>query len=154
MARTLRPSTSGPSNPAPAASPAAAPRLAPGETRLVAALIAFTLLVTCLPTALGYFLAPVMGRGGSLFIGTAYNIDDYCNYLSWLRQMADGHFFIHNLFTTDPQQDIEFNIFFWLLGRIMAVTGCSPHGLQVVWVCWFFCTASTATACPKTLPPG
>ena len=127
MARTLRPSTSGPSNPAPAASPAAAPRLAPGETRLVAALIAFTLLVTCLPTALGYFLAPVMGRGGSLFIGTAYNIDDYCNYLSWLRQMADGHFFIHNLFTTDPQQDIEFNIFFWLLGRIMAVTGCSPQ---------------------------
>ena len=64
------------------------------------------------------FLAPVMGEGGrgSFFIGTPYNIDDYCNYLSWLRQMADGHFFIHNLFTTDPQKNIEFNVFFWLLG--------------------------------------
>ena len=110
MARTRPPSTS-------------------GETRLVAALIAFTLLVTCLPYALGYFLAPVMGRGGATFIGTPYNIDDYCNYLSWLRQMADGHFFIHNLFTTDPQQNIEFNIFFWLLGRVMAVTHCSPQAV-------------------------
>ena len=106
-----------------------APRLASGEMRLVTALIAFTLLVTCVPYALGYFLAPVMGRGGAMFIGTPYNIDDYCNYLSWLRQMADGHFFIHNLFTTDPQKDIEFNVFFWLLGRVMAVTHCSPQAV-------------------------
>jgi len=131
LARTLRPSTSGPSNTAPAAPSAAVdtPRLASGETRLVAALIAFTLLASCVPYALGYFLAPVMGRGGAMFIGTPYNIDDYCNYLSWLRQMADGHFFIHNLFTTDPQKDIEFNVFFWLLGRIMDVTGCSPQAV-------------------------
>ena len=104
------------------------------EKRLVAALIAVTVFVTCLPYALGYFLAPVMGEGGkaSFFIGTAYNIDDYCNYLSWLRQMADGHFFLHNLFTTDPQKDLEFNIFFWLLGRVMSVTHCSPQAaLQV-----------------------
>lgn len=99
------------------------------EPRLVAALIAVTLLASCLPYALGYFLAPVMGRGGAMFVGTPYNIDDYCNYLSWLRQMAEGHFFIHNLFTTDPQKDIEFNVFFWLLGRIMAVTGCSPQAV-------------------------
>ena len=111
--------------------------LAPGvgaERRLVAALIFFTVLATCLPYALGYFLAPVMGEGGrpSFFIGTAYNIDDYCNYLSWLRQMADGHFFLHNFFTTDAQKDLEFNIFFWLLGRLMAVTHCSPQAaLQV-----------------------
>ena len=99
------------------------------ENRLVASLIFFTIFVSCLPYALGYFLAPVMGEGGhpAFFIGTAYNIDDYCNYLSWLRQMADGHFFIHNLFTTDPQKNIEFNVFFWLLGRLMALTHCSPQ---------------------------
>ncbi len=99
------------------------------EQRIVVALIAFTVFATCLPYALGYFLAPVMGEDGrsSFFIGTAYNIDDYCNYLSWLRQMADGHFFLHNLFTTDAQKDLEFNVFFWLLGRLMAVTHCSPQ---------------------------
>ena len=97
------------------------------ERRIVAALIAFTLLVTTLPYALGYFLAPVMGPQGTTFIGTPYNIDDYCNYLSWLRQMADGRFFLHNMFTTDPQKDLEFNAFFWVLGRIMALMHCSPQ---------------------------
>ena len=97
------------------------------ERRIVAALIAFTLLVTTLPYALGYFLAPVMGPGGTTFIGTPYNIDDYCNYLSWLRQMADGRFFLHNMFTTDAQNDLEFNVFFWVLGRVMALTHCSPQ---------------------------
>ena len=97
------------------------------ERRLVLALIAFTLLVTTLPYLLGYYLAPVMGRGNATFIGTPYNIDDYCNYLSWLRQMADGRFFLHNMFTTDKQNDLEFNVFFWLLGRGMALTHCSPQ---------------------------
>lgn len=99
------------------------------ERRLVTSLILLTVFVTCLPYAWGYFLAPVMGEGGhpSFFIGTVYNIDDYCNYLSWLRQMADGHFFLHNSFTTDTQKDLEFNVFFWLLGRFMALTHCGPQ---------------------------
>ena len=98
------------------------------ERRIVIALIAFTLLVSTLPYALGYFLAPVMGlQGGATFIGTPYNIDDYCNYLSWLRQMADGRFFLHNMFTTDSQNDLEFNVFFWVLGRVIALTHCSPQ---------------------------
>ena len=120
------------------------------ERRLVAALIAVSVLASCLPYALGYFLAPAMGEGGraSVFIGTAYNIDDYCNYLSWLRQMGDGHFFLHNLFTTDAQKDLEFNVFFWLLGRLMAVTHCSPQaalqfariggGVGLLWLVYRF----------------
>ena len=98
-----------------------------GERRLVLALTLFTLLATSLPYALGYYLAPVMGEGRTTFIGTPYNIDDYCNYLSWLRQMADGRFFLHNMFTTEPQKNLEFNVFFWLLGRIMALTQASPQ---------------------------
>ncbi len=98
------------------------------ERRIVFGLIAFTLLASCLPYLLGYFSVPP----GASFIGTVYNIDDYCNYLSWLRQMGDGHFFLHNFFTTDPQKDLEFNVFFWLLGRVMAVTHCSPQAaLQI-----------------------
>ena len=129
MARTQPPSNSLPSVSPASPSVGDASRRASFEPRLVTTLIVFTLLASCLPYALGYFLAPVMGRGGTTFIGTPYNIDDYCNYLSWLRQMADGHFFIHNLFTTDPQKDIEFNVFFWLLGRVMAVTHCSPQAV-------------------------
>ena len=98
------------------------------ERRIIGALIALTLFASSLPYLLGYFIVPP----GATFIGTAYNIDDYCNYLSWLRQMGDGHFFLHNLFTTDPQKDLEFNVFFWLLGRLMALTHCSPQAaLQV-----------------------
>ena len=100
-----------------------APTFGLSEKRLVAALIAFTLFVSTLPYLLGYFITPP----GTYFIGTPYNIDDYCNYLSWLRQMADGRFFLHNMFTTDKQNDLEFSVFFWLLGRVMAVTHCSPQ---------------------------
>ncbi len=142
MASSVRTETPSPAD--------AKPSAAGSEQRLVSTLIAVTVFVTCLPYALGYFLAPVMGEGGkqSFFIGTAYNIDDYCNYLSWLRQMADGHFFLHNLFTTDPQKDLEFNVFFWLLGRVMAVTHCSPQaalqlarvggGIGLLWLIYKF----------------
>ena len=113
---------------APPARPDRTPDSGGAERRIVTALIAFTLLVSTLPYALGYFLAPVMGlQGGATFIGTPYNIDDYCNYLSWLRQMADGRFFLHNMFTTDSQNDLEFNVFFWVLGRVIALTHCSPQ---------------------------
>ena len=99
-----------------------------GERRIVFALITITLFAACLPYLLGYFSTPP----GGFFVGTVYNIDDYCNYLSWLRQMADGRFTILNLFTTDPQKGLEFNLFFWLLGRLMAWTHCSAQtALQV-----------------------
>jgi len=98
------------------------------ERCIVIGLIALTLFASSLPYLLGYFVVPP----GASYIGTVYNIDDYCNYLSWLRQMGDGHFFLHNLFTTDSQKDLEFNVFFWLLGRLMALTHCSPQAaLQV-----------------------
>ncbi len=96
---------------------------AQGERRLVFTLIALTLLAVCLPYLLGYFSTPP----GAFFVGTVYNIDDYCNYLSWLRQMADGHFFLRNLFTTEPQHALQFNLFFWVLGRVMALTHSSAQ---------------------------
>ena len=93
------------------------------ENRVVVTLITLTLFAACLPYLLGYFSTPP----GAFFVGTVYNIDDYCNYLSWLRQMADGHFFLRNLFTTEPQHGLQFNLFFWILGRFMALTHCSPQ---------------------------
>ncbi|MDQ2800701.1 MAG: E3 binding domain-containing protein, partial [Armatimonadota bacterium] len=61
--------------PASSVSSSTPPELGVGgaERRIVLALIAFTLLVSTLPYALGYYLAPYIGRGNSTFIGTAYN---------------------------------------------------------------------------------
>ena len=127
------------------------------ERRLVIALIAFTLFAASLPYLLGYFITPP----GTSFVGTVYNIDDYCNYLSWLRQMADGHFFLRNLFTTDPQKGIEFNVFFWLLGRVMAITHCSPQAvlqlarvggsLPLLWLIYRFYRHSLPANAPARL---
>jgi hypothetical protein len=98
------------------------------ESRIVLGLILLTLFLTSLPYLLGYSITPP----GMKFIGTAYNIDDYCNYLSWLRQTMDGHFFLRSLFTTDPQKGLEFNIFFWLLGRLAHSLHLSPQAaLQI-----------------------
>lgn len=93
------------------------------ESRIVLALILATLFLANLPALLGYFITP----DGVRFIGAAYNIDDYCNYLSWVRQCMDGHFFLRSLFTTEPQKALEFNIFFWLLGRLAHATHLSPQ---------------------------
>lgn len=93
------------------------------ERRLVWGLGLAALLLTCLPYALAYAIVPPQAR----FVGTAYNIDDYCNYLSWVRQTMDGRFFFHNQFTTAPQHDLEFNLFFWVLGRVAASLHLSPQ---------------------------
>ncbi len=98
------------------------------ERRIVLSLIAAALLLASLPYALAYAITPP----GTRFVGAAYNIDDYCNYLSWVRQTMDGRFFLHNQFTTEPQRNLEFNLFFWVLGRGAAVLHLSPQAaLQV-----------------------
>jgi hypothetical protein len=96
------------------------------ERRIIVGLIVLTLLLTSLPYLLGYYSTPL----GYRFIGTAYNIEDYCNYLSWIRQTADGHFFLHNLYTTDPQIDLEFNLLFWLMGRAVHHLHVSPQAVM------------------------
>lgn len=93
------------------------------ESRTVLALVLSTLFLATLPYMLGYAITP----DGVKFVGTAYNIDDYCNYLSWVRQCMDGHFFLRGLFTTEPQKALECNIFFWVLGRLAHFPNLSPQ---------------------------
>jgi hypothetical protein len=108
--------------------PKAGSAVSSAESRIVLGLILLTLFLAGLPYLLGYSITPP----GMQFVGTAYNIDDYCNYLSWLRQAMDGHFFLRSLFTTDPQKGLEFNVFFWLLGRLAHGLHLSPQAaLQV-----------------------
>lgn len=70
------------------------------------------------------------------FLGLTHNIDDGAVYLSWMRQAADGHFFIRNLFTNEPQAAKAFNILFLVMGWVAALTRLPLvavfHGFRVV----------------------
>ncbi|MEN6356229.1 MAG: hypothetical protein ABFD83_04000 [Armatimonadota bacterium] len=75
------------------------------------------MLLTSLPYIWGIFLAP----NGYHFLGFIHNIDDSAVYLSWMRQAADGHFFIRNLFTSDPQSARAFNVLFLVMGNFARI---------------------------------
>ncbi|HLB77720.1 MAG TPA: hypothetical protein VJO72_11855, partial [Candidatus Dormibacteraeota bacterium] len=59
---------------------------------------------------------------GRVFWGFVNNPDDHCVYLAWMRQVADGHFFVQNLFTGDRQSGRSINLFFWALGTLARFT--------------------------------
>lgn len=88
------------------------------ERRVAFYVIAAALFFSTLPYLLGYALS----RPDYQFVGQAYNIDDYCVYLSWTRQAADGHFYARDLFTTEPQKNVEFNALFLLLGLVVRIS--------------------------------
>ena len=73
------------------------------------------------PYIVGYAIAP----NGYRYLGFTYDFDDICAYLSWMRQAADGHFFLQNLFTTEPQTGHGFNLLFFALGSFARVTHLS-----------------------------
>ena len=88
------------------------------ERRLVEYCIVAALVLAGAAGAIGFLIS----RPDYQFVGAAYNIDDTCVYFSWIRQAADGHFFIRNLFTTDPQNPVQFNLFILLLGLFTRIT--------------------------------
>lgn len=69
-------------------------------------------LLASVPYLFGLFITPP----GYRFLGFTHNIDDAAVYLSWMRQAADGHFFIHNLFTNEPQAARTFNLLAYAMG--------------------------------------
>lgn len=85
--------------------------------------------LSSLPYVWGVLITPPDHR----FLGLTRNIDDGAVYLSWMRQAADGHFFIRNLFTNDPQPAKAFNILFLLMGLVARVTGA-----PLIWIFHLF----------------
>jgi hypothetical protein len=79
------------------------------------------LILAALPCAIGF----ASSHPGWEFVGAAYNIDDTSVYFAWTRQAVDGHFYIRNLFTTEPQNAIQFNVLILLLAGIVKVSGLS-----------------------------
>lgn len=86
-------------------------------------------LLSSVPYVWGMLIRPP----GHQFLGLTHNIDDGAVYLSWMRQAADGHFFIRNLFTNDPQPAKAFNVLFLLMGLVARVTG-----FPLIWVFHLF----------------
>lgn len=100
--------------------PDAANRRRIGATSLLWAVAIVSL--TSVPYIIGIAASPTDG----VFAGFTFNIDDAFVYSSWIRQIADGSFFIRNQFTSDPQSAYQFNLFFIVLGLIARVTHLSP----------------------------
>ena len=106
------------------------------------------MLVTLIPYLWG---ATLIGARPDLGVYSwfTFNTTDHCVYLSWMRQAADGHFFQHNLFTTDPQSGHQFNLFFLLLGAISRVTHLSTTCVyQLARLAW------ASASCGPVVAPG
>ncbi|MCX6345205.1 MAG: hypothetical protein NT018_09020 [Armatimonadetes bacterium] len=91
------------------------------------------MIVIVLLSSLPYIIGLAAAPHGYQFLGLTHNIDDGAVYLSWTRQAADGHFFIKNLFTNEPQAARQFNLLFLAMGgfaRIMSI--------PVIWVYHIF----------------
>lgn len=85
------------------------------ERDVVYLLIFVVLVVSTLPHVYGFAAGSKIGA----YIGSDYNIDDYCVYLSWLYQTAHGAFFIRNLFTIDPQPYLLYSFLISAMGLMI-----------------------------------
>src|SRR5436853_4520276 len=73
-------------------------------------------------TTLPYVAAVVRTPNGFVFSGVLTAYDDTFTYLAWMRQGADGHLLMCDLFTSEPQP-CEFLLPLWnILGLIAKVT--------------------------------
>jgi len=88
------------------------------ELRWVLVWAILIVMLASVPYLWGAFITP----HGYSFLGLTHNIDDGAVYLSWMRQAADGHVFIRNLFTNEPQPVLQFNVLFLKMGWFAAFT--------------------------------
>jgi len=79
---------------------------------------AAVMALTCLPYLWLWAITPPEMR----FLGFLVSLDDQCVYLAWMKQAAEGHFFLRSLWTADPQEGLNVHLLFSLLGTISRVT--------------------------------
>ncbi|MCE5200638.1 hypothetical protein LLG39_16860 [bacterium] len=104
-------------------------KVSTSERRWVFAWAVAIVVISSLPYLWGILITPKNYH----FLGLTHNIDDGAVYLSWMRQAADGHFFIRNLFTSEPQAARAFNLLFLVMGGFARIT----H-LPLIWVFHIF----------------
>jgi hypothetical protein len=117
-------------------------------------------LVAVLSTLVPYLIGASLSDGRR-FMWFGYNLDDSCNYLSWMRQAAEGSYRALNLFTTDTQHGMALNPLFLILGRIAGWTHLPLtavyhgsrllFGLALLRLVWIFIVLTVADARARKL---
>ncbi len=79
-----------------------------------------------LPYLYGYRLEGT-NPGHAWYSGFGFGVLDNCVYASWLQQVKDGAFFERNLFTTEAQSGLTFNVYYLAAGSLMRALGLSQR---------------------------
>jgi len=76
-------------------------------------------------TTIPYLVANLRTPPGHIFTGVLTAYDDTFTYFAWIRQSADGHLLLRDLFTSEPQPG-EFFLPLWnIIGFASRLTGAS-----------------------------
>jgi hypothetical protein len=88
------------------------------EWGYVAIFIVAVLVITQIPYLYAYMSAP----DGRQFMGVMFNIPDHFQYFSWMRE-SRANVLVSNQLTPEYSAPLLFNLLWWTLGRIEALTG-------------------------------
>lgn len=114
------------------------------EWLAVGAVILAVLLLTYLPYLFAYRSAPPDRQ----FLGVMVNIPDHFQYFSWMRE-AQTQVLVANQLTPETSEPLLFNLLWWTLGRLEAVTGLPYDALYQItrWLAGAFVLAATYFFC-------
>ncbi len=88
------------------------------ELTLVLLWAVLVMAVTCLP-----YLDALRVAEGRVFGGFLWGVDEGNVYLAWIRQAAEGEWFLRNQYCLAPENPRFVNLYFQLAGRLSALTG-------------------------------
>ncbi len=110
------------------------------EWLAVGAVILAVLVLTYLPYLFAYRSAPPDRQ----FMGVMVNIPDHFQYFSWMRE-SQTQVLVPNQLTPEDSTPLLFNLLWWVLGRLEAVTGLSYDTLYQItrWLAGAFVLAAT-----------
>ncbi len=101
------------------------------------------MVLTSLPTLYGYLSTPP----DRWFSGVVYNMHDTAQYLTWTREAAHA-LFTSDMLTSEPSAAIFCNLHWWLVGKVMALTGLGFRPIYalfrlvavalLVWTSWLW----------------
>jgi hypothetical protein len=101
------------------------------EWRIVAFMIIGMLLVTAIP----YLYAAATTPADKVYTGLMLGVPDHLQYFSWMRDLAQQPLAANRL-TPEPNEPAFFNLLWWAMGRIGAITGLEIPALYTLLRIW------------------
>lgn len=114
------------------------------EWLYVGAFILVVLALTTLPFVFAYRSAPPDQQ----FMGIMVNVADHAQYFSWMRE-SRTQILVPNQLTPEDSAPLLFNLLWWTLGRVEALTGLDYAALFQItrWLAGAFVMAATYLFC-------